>query len=86
MKWQNLIDKLCPRCDSPLERESMAGFRCTNQNVEVPCNFFIAERAYAHTLMDKMHPMRGHLTIEQAEKLSVLEFQVEKKTAEIVLQ
>ena len=82
MKWQNLIDRLCPRCDHPLERESKAGFHCT----EPSCSFFITDRAYSHTLMDKMHPMRGFLTIEQAKKLSDLEFAVEVKTAEIVLK
>lgn len=82
MKWQNLIDKLCPRCDQPLERQSQAGFQCTDPR----CSFFITDRAYAHTLMDKMHPMRGFLTIEQAKKLSDLEFEVEAKTAEIVLK
>ncbi len=86
MKWQNLIDKKCPRCDSPLERESKAGFRCTSQTEGFPCDFFITDRAYSHTLMDKMHPMRGFLTIEQAKKLSDLEFEVEARTAEIVLK
>lgn len=82
MKWQNLIDRLCPRCDSQLERDSKAGFLCS----EPTCGFFITDRAYAHTLMDKMHPMRGFLTIEQAKKLSDLEFAVEAKTAEIILK
>lgn len=82
MKWQNLIDRLCPRCDNPLERESKAGFVCT----EPTCGFFITDRAYSHTLMDKAHPLRFHLTIEQAKKLSDLEYEVEKKTAEIVLK
>lgn len=82
MKWQNLIDKKCPRCDHDLERENKAGFMCSNNT----CGFFITDRAYAHTLMDQTHPLRLHLTIEQAKKLSDLTFQVEQATAEIVMR
>jgi 5-methylcytosine-specific restriction endonuclease McrA len=67
MKWQNLMEKRCPACDSELEeiKDRAILFECKNHQ----CGFFLTKRKYFEILMDESHVLRRFLSTASAEKL-----------------
>ena len=81
MKWQNLIHKKCPKCDTQFtERmDRVVMFECEE------CGFMISQSKLLDILTDETHVLRNHLTqhektlIEQATGQEGTEEDVPKK-------
>lgn len=52
IKWQNLVKKKCPRCESALKINKV-GFECSN----LSCDFFITKKGLFDILTDNSHPI-----------------------------
>jgi hypothetical protein len=62
MKWQNLIRRECPVCDSPLKIiDRKEKYECSDPG----CNFTISRWHMAELIADKNHQMRKFLTKDE---------------------
>lgn len=68
MKWQNLLHKKCPKCESALEqlKDRATIFECTNRGA---CDFLISRRKMFEILTDETHVLRRHLSPHERELL-----------------
>ena len=66
MKWQNLLQKKCPKCDAEIQplRDRTILYAC------IGCDFVITRRKYYEILTDECHVMRRFLSNEELEKLT----------------
>ncbi|MFZ3032275.1 MAG: hypothetical protein WA082_04520 [Candidatus Moraniibacteriota bacterium] len=63
-KWQNLIYRKCPGCDTALNAAAKRGrlvFECPTDG----CGFAIHASSYVRILMDKTHILRKFLTKDE---------------------
>lgn len=69
-RWQNLIEKKCPKCGGELERKKDRGviYECKKGD------FLISQRKYFDILIDEKHIMRRFLgEVEKRELERVIE-------------
>jgi len=65
MKWQNLLKKQCPICDSILDRSKDKGIIYTCPS----CEFIISQRKYYEILTDTSHVIRRFMTAQDIQRI-----------------